>query len=175
MLCAFTIFPETDIIPGIKQYCKDIKNAIAECEKDYCNYYCNEIILNKHKNPWRAVGINNKHFYFWYNDDPGFVHRFRKEEKTSVLVMVKAEEEYSSFTEYAEYFFKDDKLVYFHIHKECAADNQGTTDYILYFENDTCIQFLENGKSREVVVSIVENTIHVARFFKKFFLETFIE
>ncbi|MFT5779553.1 MAG: hypothetical protein ACI837_002512 [Crocinitomicaceae bacterium] len=131
----FCILAQSDEVKEIRSYYNELKESMKETEEhsgefEFINYYVVKIQENVHGMSMPAVGNYSGTTEKWYAPD---------EENYGTdgnLVYKKSDFEIAARTEFAEYVFKENKLIF------CFFQTAGA-EYRYYFKDDKLIKFVE--------------------------------
>jgi hypothetical protein len=172
LLFTMVVFSQEDKIKEIRDLYTSTQENIAVAVKgeETVNFYCNELVVNKHGGSWRAVGNYLKTIKFWYTDDPT-----ADDEDNDLLVLSKIEvnSEWSAGNKnYTELLYKDGKLV-FCFQKDASYDNiEKPFETRWYFDNDKVIRYMEGQEIKNTIPS-ADQILGISTSLTKLFLETF--
>lgn len=161
-----------------KEVSQLINGDISEHNKIYNgNFYCNEIIINKHNDSWSAVGLYNKTIKFWYNDDP-YNAEYGQNLKTKgcLDVLLKIEIDIKSvYNWHYEYLFKKGKLVF--CYAKYNYHEQDKQEYRFYYTHEKLIKYLEKIEDpqakRQYVRSDAKSVLEESKKLQDLFLKSF--
>ena len=135
-------------VEKIRSVYKDVseKARLAETDNDrgeYGELVMNELTINKRNHQWRAVGIYQQTYKFFYKGGNSEEHMYPDE-----LVMVKVERRESNRTYSEEYLFSDTGALIFYFQK---ADNDKAVpaERRVYFSGLRPIRVIEDGTTRD--------------------------
>lgn len=103
----------------------------------------NELTINKRNHQWRAVGIYQQTYKFFYKGGDTEEHIYPDQ-----LVMVKVERRESDRTYSEEYLFSDAGMLLFYYQK-AENDKMVPNERRAYFSGVTPIRVIEDGKTRD--------------------------
>ena len=122
------------------------KARLAETDEDQGQFgelVMNELVINKRSHQWRAIGIYQKSYKFFYKGGDTEEHLYPDQ-----LVMAKVERKESNRT-YAEVYLFDypGRLVYYS--QRSGSDDQLPADRQLYFSAAQALRIVEDNKQRD--------------------------
>lgn len=171
------ILGHAQTVESIKKYYAEINKQIAASIKSYeGGLYCNEVIVNKYKGSWRAVGNFQEKTMLWYNDDPHFADG---SDPLIFLKKVNISSEASSGRYTYEYLYKEGKLVFCYYRDLYKSGNKSMdhdNTYRLYFNEEKIISFSQNGNTVSKLSNeqneIVEQTLKSSAQNQQLFLSS---
>ncbi len=122
------------------------KARAAEEEDDqgeFGDLVMNELVINKRRHQWRAVGSYFLTYKFFYGGGDSEAHPYPDE-----LVMVKVRKEISSRT-YSEEFLYDNKGALIFYFQKAENDPQPAAERRVYFSLGKAIRIVEDDKKRD--------------------------
>lgn len=146
-----------------------IKLAKLPDEEGFGAYYSNEIVINSNSNSWRAVGNYSKNITFWYTDQPEFAQYDDKSE-TSVLTKIEIKTEASDREYYSEFFFDDDKLLFYY---DVNYNDLGEKEELRYYFNNEELILYQKNKEIIQCDDCTDRVLEIAKEYKKLFLLAF--
>lgn len=135
-------------VEKIRSVYKDVseKARLAETDKErgeFGELVMNEITINKRNHQWRAVGIYQQTYKFFYKGGDSEEHMYPDQ-----LVMVKVERKESNRIYSEEYLFSDTGALIFYFQK-AANDKMVPAERRVYFSGVRPIRVIEDGKTRD--------------------------
>lgn len=145
------------------------KAAAAETDDDqgeYGDLIMNELVINKRNHQWRAVGIFNETYKFFYKTTGEDLY-------PETLVLVKTERRVSSRAYTEEYLFNEKGTLLFYFQK-AENDDQVPAGRRVYFNLGKAVRIVEDEKKRDkltvkdagVVKDILLESGKIAALFK---------
>lgn len=120
------------------------KATAAETDDDQGQYgelFVNELSVNKRNHQWRAVGIYQPTYRFFYKTMGETMY-------PESLVMVKTERRVSDRTYREEYLFSETGALLFYFQK-AENDDQAPAERRVYFNLGKAVRVVEDGKTRD--------------------------
>ena len=132
--------------------------------------YSNEVVVNSHKGPWRAVGNFLKKITFWYEDQPDFAV-YENRTKESVLLKIEVGRTSAIFTDYEEFLFDRGALV-FHFSRRTTEGGGPAEEKRFYFKDGKIVRYMEGA---DIVAAAPDpgSIFRQAEEYQKLFLATF--
>ncbi len=135
-------------VEKIRTFYTDIAEKARLCETDddrgeFGELFMNELAVNKRNHQWRAVGIHNLTYKFFYRGGDSEEHMYPDR-----LVMVKVERRESNRTYKEEYLYSDAGVLMFYFQK-AENDDQAPAERRVYFSGIKAIRITEDGKTRD--------------------------
>ncbi len=135
-------------VEKIRTFYTDIAEKARLCETDddrgeFGELFMNELVVNKRNHQWRAVGIHNLTYKFFYRGGDSEEHMYPDR-----LVMVKVERRESNRAYKEEYLYSDAGVLMFHFQK-AENDDQAPAERRVYFSGIKAIRITEDGKTRD--------------------------
>ena len=135
-------------VEKIRTYYTDIAEKARLCEIDddrgqFGELFMNELVVNKRNHQWRAVGIHNLSYKFFYRGGDSEKHMYPDR-----LVMVKAERKESNRVYNEEYLYSDAGVLMFYFQK-AENDDQTPGERRIYFSGIKPVRIIEDGKTRD--------------------------
>ena len=135
-------------VEKIRTYYTDIAEKARLCEIDddrgqLGELFMNELVVNKRNHQWRAVGIHNLSYKFFYRGGDSEKHMYPDR-----LVMVKAERKESNRVYNEEYLYSDAGVLMFYFQK-AENDDQTPGKRRIYFSGIKPVRIIEDGKTRD--------------------------
>lgn len=148
------------------------KARAAEEEDDqgqYGDLVMNELVINKRRHQWRAVGIYDLTYKFFYRGGDSEAHLYPDE-----LVMVKVQKRISSRT-YAEEFLYDKTGALIFYFQKSEGDEEIPAERRVYFFLGKAVRIVEDDKKRDkltvkdavTVKEILQSSIRIKDIFTK--------
>ncbi len=103
----------------------------------------NELVINKGNHQWRAVGIYQLTYNFFYQGGKSERHLYPDQ-----LVMVKAERKIAARSYREEYLFDNAGYLVFYFQKS-ENDDQTPAERRVYFAAGKALRIVEDGKTRD--------------------------
>ena len=132
------------------------KARLAETDEEQGQYgalVMNEIVVNKSRHQWRAVGIYGQTYRFFYNGGDSEKHLYPDH-----LVMVKGSRAVSGRKYDEEYLFDDaGQLVFYY--QRSQNDDSSPAERRIYFSLGRAIRIIEDGKSRDRLTAADTETV----------------
>ena len=135
-------------VEKIRTFYKDVsdKARLAEADAEHGEtgeLVMNELSINKRNHQWRAVGIYQQTYKFFYRGGDSEEHMYPDQ-----LVMVKVERKESNRSYSEEYVFSDAGALLFYYQK---SDNDKTIpgERHVYFGGIRPLRVIEDGKTRD--------------------------
>lgn len=135
-------------VEKIRSFYTDIAEKARLCETDddrgeFGELFMNELLVNKRNHQWRAVGIHNLTYKFFYRGGDSEEHMYPDQ-----LVMVKVERKESSRIYNEEYLYSDLGVLMFYFQK-AENDDRAPAERRVYFAGIKAIRITEDGKTRD--------------------------
>lgn len=135
-------------VEKIRTFYTDIAEKARLCETDddrgeFGELFMNELVVNKRNHQWRAVGIHNLTYKFFYRGGDSEQHMYPDQ-----LVMVKVERRESNRTYNEEYLFSAAGVLMFYFQK-AENDDQTPAERRVYFSGIKAIRITEDSKTRD--------------------------
>ena len=122
------------------------KARLAETDNDrgeFGELVMNELTINKRNHQWRAVGIYQQTYKFFYKGGETEEHMYPDQ-----LVMVKVERRESDRKYAEEYLFSETGVLLFYFQK-AENDKMVPTERRVYFSGVRPLRVVEDGKTRD--------------------------
>lgn len=137
-------------VEKIQAFYTDIAGKALACETEddqgeFGNLFMNELVINKRKHQWRAVGQHVLTYKFFYQMTPGDREDHMYPDQ---LVMVKVERKISDRTYNEEYLYSAAGVLMFYFQK-AENDAQSPAERRVYFSGIRAIRVVEGGKTRD--------------------------
>lgn len=137
-------------VEKIRTFYTDIAEKARACENEddqgeFGDLFMNELVINKRKHQWRAVGQHILTYKFFYQMTPGDREDHMYPDQ---LVMVKVESKISDRTYNEEYLYSAAGALMFYFQK-AENDAQSPTERRVYFSGIKAIRVVEDGKTRD--------------------------
>lgn len=102
-----------------------------------------ELVINKDREPWRAVGIYRVVYTFWFHEaeEPVSGNSPQRLRKATVVTEISARRHYQ------EFFYGDDGALAFYFRR--AAEGEAPAELRLYFNKQRPIRALSGGAARD--------------------------
>ncbi|CAN5397615.1 hypothetical protein BH10ACI2_BH10ACI2_02080 [soil metagenome] len=135
-------------VEKIRTYYSDIteKARLAETDDDrgqYGDLVMNELVINKRNHQWRAVGIYNLDYKFFYHGGDSEQHMYPDQ-----LVKAVVEKKISNRNYTEEYLFSDAGVLMFYFQK-AENDDQIPAERRVYFSGLGAVRVVEDSKTRD--------------------------
>jgi len=135
-------------VEKIRAYYNEIaeKARAAEEEDDqgeFGDLVMNELVINKRRHQWRAVGNYVLTYKFFYRGGDSEAHLYPDE-----LVMVKVKKEISSRTYFEEFLYDKSGALVFYFQK-AENDEQSPAERRVYFSLGKAVRIIEDEKKRD--------------------------
>lgn len=135
-------------VEKIRKVYDGISEKARLCENDadqgsYGDLVMNELAVNKSNHQWRAVGIYQLTYKFFYKGGDSEEHMYPDQ-----LVMVKAEKHESNRTYNEEYLFNDAGALIFYFQR-AENDNMVPAERRVYFSGIRAVRIVEDGKTHD--------------------------
>ncbi len=145
-------------VEKIRTFYIDIAEKARLCETDddrgqYGELFMNELVVNKRNHQWRAVGIHNLTYKFFYRGGDTEQHMYPDQ-----LVLVKVERRESNRTYTEEYLYSEAGVLMFYFQK-AENDDQTPTERRVYFSGIKAIRIIEDGKPRDKLTAKDATTV----------------
>jgi hypothetical protein len=159
-------------IDAIKKRYAEVAEKARLCETDdeqgeYGELVMNELIVNSRRHQWRAVGIYQPTYKFFYRGGDSEQHLYPDQ-----LVFVKTERRVSNRTYNEEFLFSDagDLIFYY---QASQNDDQTPGQRRLYFSRGKAIRVVEDNKTRDRLtakdLTVVKDIMVQSRTIKEIF------
>ena len=122
------------------------KAKLAETDDEqgeYGDLVMNELVVNKRNHQWRAVGIHQLTYKFFYKGGDSEAHMYPDQ-----LVMVKVSRRESNRTYTEEYLYSETGVLIFYFQK-AENDDQVPAERRVYFSGIKAIRVVEDAKTRD--------------------------
>lgn len=135
-------------VDEIKKRYAEIAEKARLCETDdeqgeYGELVMNELTINSRRHQWRAVGIYQPTYKFFYRGGDSERHLYPDQ-----LVFVKSERRVSNRTYNEEFLFSDAGVLLFYFQK-AENDDQVPAERRVYFSRGKAIRVVEGNKTRD--------------------------
>jgi hypothetical protein len=164
---------QQDRIKVIDSLCKSINDkvllAVKGGEESWGGLYCNEVVLNKYSNQWRAVGIYECNIKFFYTDQP-WVAEQDSNSKESVLVKTEVRSELSINKFDYEFFYDEGSLILLKMKQKIAE--QPEASFCWYFNKEKEIIRSSSGNI-DAGDGDLEGALKLSKEYTELFLKMF--
>ena len=135
-------------VEKIRTYYNEIteKARAAEEENDqgeFGDLVMNELVINKRRHQWRAVGIYELSYKFFYRGGDSEAHLYPDE-----LVLVKVKKDISSRSYTEEFLYDKNGALVFYFQK-AENDDQMPVERRIYFSLGKAVRIVEDEKKRD--------------------------
>ena len=161
-------------VEKIRAYYNDIseKARLAETDDDrgeFGELVMNELTVNSRNHQWRAVGIHQFNYKFFYTGGDSEEHMYPDQ-----LVLVKVERKESNRTYIEEYLYSDLGVLIFYFQK-AENDDQVPAERRVYFSGIKAVRITEDTKKRDrlnlndlkTVKDVTEQSRRIKEIFNK--------
>ena len=147
---AFSISAQTTdkTVEKIRTYYNDIteRARLAEIDDDHGEtgeLVINELVINKRNHQWRAVGIYNLDYKFFYNGGDNEAHMYPDQLVKAVVTKKISNRNYTE-----EFLFSDAGVLMFYFQK-WWSDDQLPNERRVYFSGINAVRVIEDTKTRD--------------------------
>ena len=135
-------------VESIRKRYEDIAEKARLCKTDddqgqYGELVMNTIVVNSRNHQWRAVGIHQLTYDFYYAGGDSEKHMYPDQ-----LVFVKIERRESNRTYSEEFLYTDSGSLMFYFQR-AENDDQVPAERRIYFSGLKAIRMVEDGKTRD--------------------------
>lgn len=135
-------------VESIRKRYQDIAEKARDCETDeergqYGELFMNTLTVNSRNHQWRAVGIHQLSYKFFYAGGDSEKHMYPDR-----LVFVKTERRESNRNYSEEFLYTDAGVLMFHFQK-AENDDQVPAERRVYFSGSKAVRVIEDGKVRD--------------------------
>lgn len=135
-------------VESIRKRYQDIAEKARGCETDeelgqYGELFMNTLTVNSRNHQWRAVGIHQLSYKFFYAGGDSEKHMYPDR-----LVFVKTERRESNRNYSEEFLYTDAGVLMFHFQK-AENDDQVPAERRVYFSGSKAVRVIEDGKVRD--------------------------
>ena len=174
--CSVCLYSQTTdkTVENIRKYYSDIseKARLAETDDDHGEtgeLVMNELVINKRNHQWRAVGIYNLDYKFFYNGGDNEAHMYPDQ-----LVKAVVTKKISSRNYTEEFLFSDAGVLMFYFQK-WWSDDQLPAERRVYFSGINAVRIIEDAKTRDrltakdlaTIIEINEQSRRIKEIFAK--------
>lgn len=135
-------------VESIRKRYGDIAEKARLCESDddrgeFGELVMNTLTVNSRNHQWRAVGIHQLTYKFFYAGGDSEQHMFPDK-----LVFVKTERRESNRNYFEEFLYSDSGVLLFYFQR-AENDDQVPAERRIYFAGAKAVRIVEDGKTRE--------------------------
>lgn len=135
-------------VESIRKRYQDIAEKARGCETDeelgqYGELFMNTLTVNSRNHQWRAVGIHQLSYKFFYAGGDSEKHMYPDR-----LIFVKTERRESNRNYSEEFLYTDAGVLMFHFQK-AENDDQVPAERRVYFSGSKAVRVIEDGKVRD--------------------------
>ena len=135
-------------VESIRKRYQDIAEKARGCETDeergqYGELFMNTLTVNSRNHQWRAVGIHQLSYKFFYAGGDSEKHMYPDR-----LIFVKTERRESNRNYSEEFLYSDAGVLMFHFQK-AENDDQVPAERRVYFSGSKAVRVIEDGKVRD--------------------------
>ncbi|MFT3743946.1 MAG: hypothetical protein QM785_06580 [Pyrinomonadaceae bacterium] len=135
-------------VESIRKRYEDIAEKARLCETDddrgeYGELFMNTLAVNSRNHQWRAVGIHQITYKFFYTGGDSEQHMYPDR-----LVFVKTERRESNRNYFEEFLYSDAGVLLFYFQR-AENDDQVPAERRVYFAGTKAVRVAEDGKTRD--------------------------
>ena len=135
-------------VESIRKRYEDIAPKARLCETDddqgeFGELFLNTLVTNSRNHQWRAVGIHQITYKFFYTGGDSEQHLYPDQ-----LVFVKTERRESNRTYREEFLYSDAGVLLFYFQK-AENDSEIPAERRIYFSGPRAIRIIDDGKTRD--------------------------